>query len=285
MTARGSAKALALTILGEMVLPRGGKLWTSTLLSSLMCMGIEERNARQALARLADDGLISSFRQGRRALWVLTEKGSRLLSVGAQRIYGFGSKEDQWDGRWLVVLVSVPEHERPKRHRLKSQLEFAGFGFVAPGVAICPHVDREEQLNEILRDLALDASAIVLRAEPGLLVSEEELLRRAWDLDGLAKAYEAFLSEFEAWEPKDESSCFVALISLVHAWRRFPFEDPEIPSSLLPEHWPGHRAKALFDDRRSRWGPQATKWFSSQEGAAEGSLEETKLVEKSMTSS
>ena len=58
-----SAKAFLLTMLGELVLPHGGEVWTSTVVSGLGLLGVEERNARQAIARLADQGTLA--RRGR----------------------------------------------------------------------------------------------------------------------------------------------------------------------------------------------------------------------------
>src|SRR5262245_766981 len=104
-----SAKALLLTVLGEFVLPHQGSVWTSTVVRSLGLLGVEERNARQALARLADQDVVRSERDGRRARWQLTATGRDLLTSGTERIYGFGAGDGAWNGRWLVVLCSVPE--------------------------------------------------------------------------------------------------------------------------------------------------------------------------------
>jgi phenylacetic acid degradation operon negative regulatory protein len=256
-----SAKALLLTTLGEFVLPHHGSVWTSTAVRSLELLGIEERNARQALARLAEEGVIRSEREGRRARWQLTDAGRALLTSGTERIYGFGAGDDAWDGRWLVVLCSVPEEQRAKRHQLRSQLGFAGFGFLAPGVALSPHLDREAVANRVLEHLGLVPGAVVFRAEAGALTSSEELLERAWDLADLAGRYDDFLRSFERRSPRRADAQFVTLTRLVHAWRHFPFVDPEIPLPLLPRHWPGHRAKALFDDRHAAWAPGANRWY------------------------
>jgi phenylacetic acid degradation operon negative regulatory protein len=256
-----SAKALLLTILGEFVLPNGGSAWTSTLVDALAALGVEERNARQAAARLAEQGLVSRARSGRRARWQLTEEGRELLVTGTDRIYGFGRAEDPWDHRWLVVLCSVPEEQRAKRHQLRTRLEFAGFGFLAPGVALSPHVDREQTANTVLEDLDLLRGAVVLRAEAGDLVPPRELLRRAWDLDALAQRYELFLTAFRTRDPHADAVCFADLAELVHEWRRFPFVDPEIPPSLLPDYWPGRRAKDLFDRCHAEWTPGAKRWY------------------------
>jgi len=263
-----SAKALLLTVLGELVLPCGGAVWTSTVVRALGTLDVEERNARQALARLADDGTLSSERHGRRARWHLTDRGQRLLVDGTRRIYGLGTADDAWDGRWLVVLCSVPEEQRAKRHRLRSRLEFAGFGFLAPGVAVSPHVEREDEANDVLRELDLAAGAVVFRAEAGTLVAADGVLARAWDLDALAAAYEDFTAAFVARAPRTDEERFARLVELVHAWRRFPFADPGIPPVLLPPRWPGHRAHDVFVARHDAWTPGARRWYEAQEGAA-----------------
>lgn len=260
-----SAKALLLTTLGEFVLPHRGSVWTSTVVRSLGLLGVEEANARQAVTRLVSDGIVRSERDGRRARLRLTDQGHELLTSGTKRIYRFGKEDDDWDERWLVVLCSVPEDQRAKRHRLRSQLAFAGFGFLSPGVALSPHLDREERAHAILKELGLMPGAVVFRAELGALVPVAELLGRAWDLTTLSSRYEEFLTNFEERCALSDEECFIALTELVHAWRHFPFLDPEIPLQLLPRGWPGRRATALFDEQHTSWSPGANRWYELAE--------------------
>jgi phenylacetic acid degradation operon negative regulatory protein len=263
-----SAKALLLTILGELVLPHGGAVWTSTVVRTLALLDVEERNARQAMARLSEQGLVRSERQGRRARWHLTEAGRRLLVDGTKRIYELGTGPDRWDGRWLVVLCSVPEDQRAKRHQLRTQLGFAGFGFVAPGVAVSPHLDRERAANALLADLGLLPTAMVFRAEAGELVGPDDLLARAWDLDSLAAAYTDFIAAFDDRRATSDEDEVAGLIELVHEWRRFPFLDPGIPASLLPAGWPGAKARSIFTARHGAWSPGAIRWYLAAEAEA-----------------
>jgi phenylacetic acid degradation operon negative regulatory protein len=264
--AGSSAKALLLTILGELVLPRNAPAWTATLVEALGRLDIEEKNARQAIARLADDGLVTGERAGRRVRWHLTPAARELLTAGTRRIYDFGAPDGvRWDAHWLVVLCPVPEEQRAKRHHLRARLGFAGFGFLSAGVAISPHLEREAMASAVLRELDLVPGAAVLRARAGDLVPDGDLLHRAWDLDGLAGRYRAFIDATGALRPANDGERFAALVTLVHEWRRFPFVDPEIPDELLPAGWPGHRAKALFDERHARWSPGAIAWFAERE--------------------
>ncbi len=263
----GSAKAVLLTLLGEFALPHDGAVWTSTIVDALGLLDVNERNARQAVARLSDQEIVEPERHGRRTRWHLTDSGRRLLSVGSARIYEFGGTRPSWDSRWVVVLTSVSEDQRGKRHQLRSQLEFAGFGFIGPGIAVSPHVDREGIATSILRELDLRDSATVWLAQSGSFVPDEEIISRAWDLDELAGRYTEFVREFERRQPRSLAARFAAVLELVHAWRRFPFGDPEIPDSLLPAGWPGRRAKQLFDVRHAAWAESANEWFEKAEAS------------------
>ena len=118
----GSARSLLLTILGEYVLPSSDPVWTSALVEVMAGLDVEEKAARQALARTAADGLIAPLKHGRQVQWELTNTGRRLLTDGAQRIYSFGAERTEWDGQWLLVLVTVPESRRDVRYRLRTQL-------------------------------------------------------------------------------------------------------------------------------------------------------------------
>src|SRR4051794_16752844 len=138
-----SARSILLTMLGEFVHPRGGEVWTGTLVAALAATGIEPKAARQALARTAAEGLLASSRHGRRARWRLTGAGGALLTEGTERIYGFMRGSRTWDGRWLVITVGVPESQRQLRHRLRTRLTWLGLGSPSPGLWIVPDTGKE----------------------------------------------------------------------------------------------------------------------------------------------
>lgn len=251
------AKSVTLTMLGEFVLPADGGIWTGTAIDGLAALGYSDRNARQALARLGDDGIIEPHRHGRRTRWHLTPTGERLLGAGAERIYRFGTDPAPWDGRWLVVICSIPETQREKRRPLQTQLAFAGFGFFSASIAISPRVGSEQAANDVLARLDLENTAVVLVSETGKLTPDGDLLMRSWDLDELAAGYEGFIDRFSPVNPVDAEAAFTQLTNLVHEWRQFPFVDPEFPPELLPAGWSGHVARHLFHDARRSWSERA----------------------------
>src|SRR6186997_3018880 len=104
-----SARSLLNTVLGEFVYPAGGAAWTRTMVEALALLGVEEKAARQALARSAADGWLQRERDGRRVRWRLTPAGMQRCVDGTARISSFGSARTDWDGQWLLLFVTVPE--------------------------------------------------------------------------------------------------------------------------------------------------------------------------------
>lgn len=262
---RGGAKALLLTVLGEFVLPAGGSAWTSALLSASTVLGINEKNARQALARLGEQSLIESERVGRRARWSLTEAGRDLLVAGTERIYGFGMSEQRWDGEWLLVHSPVAESQRTTRARLRTELAFQGFGEISPSLTISPHGEREGQLRSALDALGVANESIVLRSRTGSAAEDADIVARAWDLSVLGDRYSEFVGRHGRAVPKVASDAFRAQAELVHDWRRFPFIDPELPSALVPDDWAGTAAVDFFHTRHSQLSELARNWFAEQD--------------------
>lgn len=257
-----SARSLLLTVLGEFVLPEREPVWTQVLLDVLGDLGVEAKSARQALARTAAEGLVESDRSGRRVRWSLTGRGRRLLTEGADRIYGFGTPAPEWDGRWLVLLASVPESRRQLRHRLRTRLAWAGLGSPAPGVWVTPDPAKEPEVARVLDDLDLGGVTSSFVGHFGAIGRPSEVVAQAWELDRVEQAYEQFLAEFGPYSEADRpANVLTCQVLLVHAWRRFPFLDPELPVALLPDHWAGTRAADVFATLHARWdAPARARW-------------------------
>jgi phenylacetic acid degradation operon negative regulatory protein len=269
MSTRPSARSLLLTILGEFVLPSGEPPWTATLLHVAAGLGLEEKAARQALARLAADGWITAHRAGRRVRWALTQPGHELLAEGAARIYSFGRDAPAWDGRWLVLLVTVPETRRQLRHRLRTRLTWAGFGSPLPGVWVSPHPAREAEAKQVTEQLGLSAATFSFTGPFAGIGTQRSLVEQAWHLGDLAARYEAFLARFWDLRPPPGDETLSAQVRLVHEWRRFPLADPGLPRELLPPGWIGARAAAVFAGQHRALEPGARARWQELSAAAE----------------
>jgi phenylacetic acid degradation operon negative regulatory protein len=259
-----SASDLLITIFGELMRPAGGSAWTQTLIAALGLVGVEDKAARQAVSRLSAKGWIVSERVGRKSRWKLTDWATDLLTRGAERIYGLGATDREWDGEWLVLLASVPEAQRDLRSRLATQLGWAGFGTLGQGVWVSPRAERELEATSILRDLEV-GGAVLFRSTMTDIGDPLDVADRAWPPAALAREYKTFLARPNHPSDSDTSVAARRLIELVDAWRRFPLADPDLPRELRPANWPGDRAASTFASQRSAWAPNAADWWATVE--------------------
>lgn len=246
---------MLLTLLGEYVLPADGTAWTSAVLAVFERLGINEKAARQALMRTSKAGWLDAVKAGRRTRWQLTPAAKQLLTDGAERIYAFGPARD-WDGRWILVHVRIPETGRGARHVVRTRLAWAGFGSLGAGLWISPHPEREHEAVTVLRDAGVAGDAQVFVAKRTGPADIKAMVRQAWDLAAIEAEYEQFNEQFRARRPND---VLATQLELVHAWRRFPSIDPALPRELLPRGWSGAKAARLFTERHELWLPDARR--------------------------
>ncbi len=261
---------LIITILGEYVSQRGGTIWTSTLLYLMGLLDISERAVRSTLSRMSRKGWVVSQKHGRRSKYIITPRGRDLLEQGSQRI--FEPIFTDWDGKWHLVVYSLPEGKRRIRHALRQNLTWLGFGRLAPGTWISPH-DRRPELKAVFRGLNVEPYVDLFAGRYLGPTSSEELTIRCWDLEGLAAQYTDFIERFEpeyqqflrqeeAKEPFDPEKVFVQRFWLTHEYQSFPLKDPNLPTNLLPEDWIGFTARELFENYHTSLGHYATEFIN-----------------------
>lgn len=262
-----AARSALLTVLGEYVLPAAGSAWQETLIRALAALDYKPQAARQAVARSIADGWLRTERHGRRSRVHLTPSTAAMLSFGAERIYSFGRPWD-WDGQWLLVVLRVPEDRRDVRHQIRTQLAWAGFGSLGGGVYISPHVEREAEIRALAEDNSV-AELQSFHARAGHVGGLEDVVASAWQLDTVAQTYHDFIARFQRLRPKTPEAVFEAQTRLVHAWRKFPFLDPDLPESMLPRGWPRSRAHELFEAKHAAWHATAHDYFGSLDSVGE----------------
>ena len=254
-------------MLGEFIRPHGAA-WTQTLIEVMEALGVQPKATRQSLARLADNGWLERTKEGRRTRWHLTETSRALLESGADRIYGFGQAPRAWDGRWSVLLASLPDGHATSRHRLRARLGWAGYASFEQGAWISPWTDHEDAAVEVLDELGMSVATSFV-AELGQLGSGRDIVSRAWKLAEVGAQYRDFIEMTEAANAATDvatgADAARQLTLLVHSWRRFPFLDPELPAELLPDGWLGAPAAQLFTDTRAALIGPATAWWLASE--------------------
>ncbi|HET8661530.1 MAG TPA: PaaX family transcriptional regulator C-terminal domain-containing protein [Micromonosporaceae bacterium] len=250
-TGPGAApRALIVTVYGLYARDSGGWLSVSLMIRLLAELGVDEPAVRSAISRLKRRGLLVASRRDGVAGYALSAQAQEILAEGDAQIFQ-PSPARLADG-WLLVVFSVPESERAKRHTLRSRLSALGFGAAAPGVWVAP-AHRRDLTAATLRRLGLESYVDLFRADYLAFTDLAQAVGEWWDLSAIHKSYVEFTAR---WEGLDRSGspaeAFAGWVRLLTDWRRLPYLDPGLPPELLPAGWPGAQAAELFHRLRAR---------------------------------
>ena len=196
---RIQAGSLMATVLGDAVLPRGGRIWLGSLIGLLERLGVNERLVRTTVFRLAKDDWLLAETEGRRSNYVLSPIGRRRFDEAASHIYA--AHAPPWDRRWRLVNV-VGDLPARDRERLRRALVWQGFGELSAHTFIHPMADlqtcfealKAEGLASLMHHLMP-----LLAANPCLDTSatDADLVRHAWDLQALTEGYDGFIHSYQ----------------------------------------------------------------------------------------
>lgn len=244
--------SLVITMLGDAVVPRGGRVALSSLQDILERLRVEAGALRTAMSRLARDGWVIRQREGRHSYFRLDERGRHAFDLATRRIYAGGAPA--WNGTWSVA-IGAPGLPEP------AAAELAALGFVRINGAV--HLRPETADSP-------DASG----ALAGMLVihgggtEHPEVFRSLWPSEAIASGYEAFIASYGGLAGALASGgslapreAMAARTLLIHDWRRIVLRDPGLPAALLPAGWPGQPARALMHGIYAALRPASETWL------------------------
>jgi phenylacetic acid degradation operon negative regulatory protein len=241
-----SPRHLILTLFGLYARGEATGLSVRSLIALMADLDVDAAATRSSVSRLKRRGVLEPTRTDGQAGYALSPEALAVLREGDARIWS--RPRASVDDGWLVVVFSVPEAERGKRHELRSQLTRLGFGTAAPGVWVAPGTAYDETLAALERQ-GLASYTELFRGD--YLGSGPAATRVGewWDLPSIAALYDEFLADHAALARVREpgaARAFAAYVPMLTAWRRLPYRDPGIPLALLPDAWPGEKAGELF---------------------------------------
>ncbi|MQA84116.1 MAG: PaaX family transcriptional regulator [Streptosporangiales bacterium] len=255
-------RSIVFDLFGDYVRYHGGRLRLRALTDLMGIFGYSAPTVRMTMSRMRREGWFEARRVGRETRHELNAKSLDLLNEGRERI--FTRLREPWDGRWSMVIYSVPESGRPTRERLRKALSWLGFGPLAPATWICPH-DRLAAVTAFAEvgPVRLD----LLTMSTSGLAADRELAARCWDLAALNSDYEAFIAAYGPQLARYRRSqiegrpAFQERMRLIHDYRKFPFRDPDLPIELLPEGWFGHEAHEVFTEAHKLLQEPAERFY------------------------
>ncbi len=254
------------TLYGDMVarLSPDGSLWIGGLIALMSSFGVSPAAVRQAVSRMARQGWLLARREGNRAFYTVTERGRRRIEELTPRIYG---PVIEWDGRWRLLSYAIGEAHRKRRERLRKELGALGWAQLSPSTWISPS-DTLAAAREAARTTGTLEAVNLFTSEYRGPLSDRALLERCWNVGEIASAYDAFIAHYQPRLRRErersdlgDEAALVERLWLVHDYRKFVYIDPGLPSELLPPHWPGTAAAALFREYYAAIDAKSQRYF------------------------
>ncbi|MFF9351187.1 PaaX family transcriptional regulator C-terminal domain-containing protein [Streptomyces sp. NPDC014734] len=277
---KAQPRQLIVTVYGLYARDTDGWMSVASLIRLLADLGVEAPTVRSSVSRLKRAGILEAASVSGAAGYRISPETERMLRDGDPRI--FAARRATVDEGWVLVVFSVPESERARRHTLRTQLTRLGFGSVSAGVWIAPgHVHAEAE--DMLARHGLRAYADLFRADylspagPGGTDGElAAKVRTWWDTARLRRLYAEFLvAHRPATAPVGDGGrvtdreAFATYIRVLTDWRRLVYLDPGVARDLLPADWGGTEASELFDELHARLAGPARRHVERLRGEAE----------------
>ena len=252
---------LIVTVFGRFGRERGGLFPIAQLIGLMDALGVDAGAVRSSVSRLKQRGILVSDRSGPAPAYRLSRSLDEAFDAGDHRI--FGARRAAVGDAWLLASFSVPEKERPLRHRVRTLLQRHGFGQVSGGLWIATGLIADEVRTALHRAELSDYVDLFL----GAPVSDRlpEAVQRWWDLRTIEPLYAAFVHAYGPAldAPFTPGEAFAAYVGALTQWRRLVYLDPGVPLALLPEGWVGAEAERLFSHLHRTLSAPAERFVDS----------------------
>ncbi|WP_062352448.1 phenylacetic acid degradation operon negative regulatory protein PaaX [Bacillus kwashiorkori] len=270
-----NTRSMIFTIYGDYIRHYGGEIWIGSLIRLFKEFGHNEQSVRAAISRMHKQNWVQSRKEGNRSYYFLTEQGIERMQEAAERI--FKLRPNHWDGKWRMLIYTIPEEKRHIRDELRKELVWSGFGTMANSVWISPN-DLTKQVYKMIDKYDVRPYIHYFITEYNGPHERGQLIKDCWNIDEINEKYEAFIEKYKREADSNykkihtgqmtPADCFVERTKLVHEYRKFLFIDPGLPEELLPEVWLGNQASALFRDYYKVLAKPASSFFEEvfQEG-------------------
>ena len=245
--------SLIITLFGDAVVPRGGRVAARTVTEVMTRIGIEEGAVRTAFSRLVADGWVDRSRQGRAAFYRLAEDGRAPFERASRLIYAAPRTRPPE----LALAVAPPDMAAPTG---ASPLRDGAFLF--------------DRLDPGLEASLRDAGCLIVPAGD---VDDWP----PWTGEGVRAetraACEALIDRFVDAAPPDELTALGERTLLIHDWRRLVLRAHTI---VWAEDDPLDEARRFVADRYRSWLPASERWLAMNGlPAHDGSVERRFVTE------
>ena len=230
------------------------RLPTLALVRSGELFGLREGATRTALSRMAAAGEVVAH-DGRYTL-----AGDLLARHGRQQAARH-PRSAEWDGTWILALVTPDRRSAPARASFRDAAERLGLAEVREGVWARP--DDLDPARAPADRAVVDAQVVWVH---GARPDDREPFVQAFALERWAAVARDLLDEMETAQPdldRHDVSALGDTFVISAAVLRHLVADPALPASLLPADWPGPALRARYERFEQTFKATWRAWYRS----------------------
>lgn len=267
---RANFETMVYTLFGAYIIPRGGEVWVGSLIELLKPLGLSENAVRLGLSRMSRKGVFKRKKKGRKSYYSLSKKGLEKMSGGRER--GLERDYKNWDGKWRIVVYTIPEKLREDRNNLREKLKDFGFGNLGNSIWISPYNIISNVVSKADK-MGISQYVDIFEGEYFPEYDEKGLLERAWQLEDLREDYENYIREYSDKLNKlkkriedndiEGSKVFAERFLSMAEYIDVSLDDPMLPVEILPDNWPGYRAREIQRDYQKLLKPYAESYIDN----------------------
>ncbi|WP_240139464.1 PaaX family transcriptional regulator C-terminal domain-containing protein [Streptomyces sp. MUM 178J] len=239
------------------LLREDGTVDAGELYSVAEALGMTDQQVRLCVKRLVAEGRFTQEGRGRKAVLRAAADPTGAIAPDAEYVR-HAYRQDRglapWDGTWHLFAFAIPETARQARDALRDALLHLGAAPLQGGLyvaanAIGPIVEAHA------RHLGVLPSLTRLTSRDLRVGNEDDPARLAaelWPLPAVAERHEALaalagarLARLSGPDRPTGTERLTYAIELATAFTAAMRPDPLLPPELLPQPWPGARARSL----------------------------------------
>ncbi|WP_432137893.1 MULTISPECIES: PaaX family transcriptional regulator C-terminal domain-containing protein [unclassified Streptomyces] len=223
-------------------------------------MGMTDQQVRLCVRRLVGEGRFTQEGRGRKATLRAVADVSGSLAPDAAYVrhaYRQDAGLAPWPGTWHLFAFAVPEPRRAARDALREHLLHLGAAAVQSGLYVTANPVAELVRAHAARLGVLDTLTCLTTTDLriGDTTEPRALAAALWPLDEIAARHthlaafaEARLDRLTRGPEPSDAERLTTTVELAARFTSAMAPDPLLPPELLPQPWPGSRARRLTAD-------------------------------------
>jgi phenylacetic acid degradation operon negative regulatory protein len=138
--------------------------------------GATRSRIRQAVKRLEKSKMVKVAQKGEKLVIEITKEGTKKFGqLGFEKLT-IDSKK--WDGKWRLVLFSIPESQKKLRESLRNALKNLGFYQLQRGVFVTPY-PCDQEVTTLTKSLNVESYTTSITA---VSIDKAEILKKHFNL-------------------------------------------------------------------------------------------------------